>query len=107
MTIGWVKAASVFQEWLHDDRVLLARSTLTERSGKFKAVIVGVVAGESSFVIGLRELSDDTTSIVRDLAIDLSGCAFCLGEPAQRSPRPVSVSIFRSPGQTISFSQDK
>lgn len=107
MIITWDEVAAVFQEWLYDDSVLLAQSTLTEFSGTFKVVIVGVIAAESSFVLGLRELSDDTIFSVRELSIDLTGCTFSLGTSPQTSLPLLSLFASKSPAETISFSQEQ
>jgi len=60
--------------------------------------IVGIIAGESSFVVGLRQLSD-TRSLIRHLTIDLTGCIFSITEPL------ILLVASRSTGETISFSR--
>jgi hypothetical protein len=105
MMMEWDEVAAVFQGWLYDDSVLLAQSTLTEFVGTFKVVIVGVIAGESSFVLGLRELSDDTVSPIRELAIDLTGYTFSLRTLPQTSLPLLSLFASKSPVETICFSQ--
>ena len=97
MKIAWSEAASIFQGWLTDDSVLLARSTLAECPGNFKLEVVGVIAAESSFVIGTREFADDGISAVRQLTIDLTGCTFSIGESAH------SLLASRKTGEEVSF----
>ncbi len=97
MRIAWDEAASMLQEWLDNESVLLARSTFTECPGNFKIIIVGVIAAEFSFVIGTRELADDGISAVRQLTIDLTGCTFSVGES------PGSLLASRKTGEEVSF----
>ncbi len=97
MKIAWSEAAPIFQGWLTDESVLLARSTFAECSGNFKLVVVGVIAAESSFVIGTKELSDDGMSPERQLTIDLTGCTFSLGDSSD------SLLASRKTGEEVSF----
>ena len=103
MIIQWDLAASVFQKWIFDGSTLLAQSNFAECPGLLKIEITGVIAGESSFVIGLR-FSDDAISPARNLTIDLIGCTFFRTEPITPLA-PVVLLATRTTGETISFSQ--